>query len=235
MPYDPTIYGPSILIDGVDTRQIFGFEPLDPVGRSSLAFNRREFDLPFRQGVVSQGGTYDPTTVAVSGWIDKSKLFAFSRFLFTEDTLRPTRARGRRSLIFWDQREVEYTFDTVASFSESEFTKRWMGSTYIKVTISFDIVGAFPNQAGTSDFGISSPWRLSPSPQNGQLSNPAFFNVFSSLGVGARTHENVSMKLGKADAGLKLISFPRTWEKKALTWWRLRILILPLLTWDYRI
>ncbi len=215
MPYDPTQYTASILIDGNDLRQAFGLEALTPIGRSDLSFDRREHDLPFKHGVTTQGGKYKSSAVVIQGWMPKANLHKFSRFLSDEDTIRPTRQRGRRSLVFMDMPEVVFGFDTVENFSESEMTKRWMNTTYVNVTFAIQVTGAFPFQSGISDFGLLGPWRWASTPQGVSLTKPGFMNLFSTVQgsgdvtgdqISARTHEDVIVKLGPSVAAPTVIS-----------------------------
>jgi hypothetical protein len=154
VPYDRTLIACSIVVNGVDLRQAFGFEGLQVGNRESLTFERRTLQTPLRHGVISHGGRYSPSTITVSGWMPKTGLSGLRRLLVT-DTAIPNYARRGRYIQFSDMPTKVFIFDTVKAFAESPRTNRWVRNDEVNVTFSIEVTDALGSLMRPGHYGLS--------------------------------------------------------------------------------
>jgi hypothetical protein len=140
--YDNTFSTPTIVISGYDLRRNFGFEGTDVNGRYSLKFRRRSINYPNFHGTRSQGGVYEPVNITVSGWMPKTNIAAFKRFLIEETSISGKFGR-KKYLQFYDDQKIVWVFDTVEEFSITPLTKHWYSDTDVAVSFTVMVTDAF--------------------------------------------------------------------------------------------
>jgi hypothetical protein len=130
-------------MNGLDLRARFGFEVLRPTKSRSVRLRRRTLDFPLRHGTVSYGGTLEPMTIELAGYMTTTNRAAFLRAALSE-TRDPLGTRMAGRLVFADDPSAVYEFDSV-EFVEHDFqSNQWRLDPDVNTVAAFNITAVLP-------------------------------------------------------------------------------------------
>ena len=134
---------PSVIMNGLDLRARFGFEVLRPTKSRSVRLRRRTLDFPLRHGTASYGGTLEPMTIELAGYMTTANRAAFLRAALSE-TRDPLGTRMAGRLVFADDPSAVYEFDSV-EFVEHDFqSNQWRLDPDVNTVAAFNITAVLP-------------------------------------------------------------------------------------------